>query len=767
MSDDLSAFGVSSDAILSVMQQRRADFLKKYGFTEETMADYGLMLRPNSMGDGSAEGGWHPKYKELLQGYDYADIVFKDLDGAPLTWYAQRIGAYIPYRRARLLGFVGGRGKYRSYQDSGVRLYLPYDQRRPDYWLDRAADPSKDIIITEGEFDAIAGHSRGLPVLGILGVRCFMAKEGRAVAEPGDKIVWAGRTVKLCFDMDPECKEEEPYKPGVRQGLEYLTQALSRLGAKVEWLHIHKTTVGRLHRGEKVGLSEYFILGGTITELIHTAEEAPGLFSPKVLEVFRRYAMLSKGDVLDLDSGDILPFGKWANVVANIRVRVGDKSIAVSDFWRSDPQRLFVDEFVWDTEHGAGLIPGTTKFNLWKGYAVAPTPIDDPLAIDGIEIFETLGERMWGDMWPWVRGCLAHLIQKPAEGRHHVLILQSPVGGIGKSAFFKIVMSLLGREHAIAMPPDRFFSQFNPLTKGKLLVFFDEAHIVSRATISALKDQSASGTILVEGKGVDSVPAPWRGLFCLATNEDFALAQGRRKERRFAQATPNVTEEQKVKDEWQPWLHDALVRLGIGRSGFGDGADLESEENALEKSAARRGGILAWLMLEKWLDDYDPHSDAPVTESLEESYYAGLSERDALADLLYHTLPDTFAFVPQLLPSLILYEKLDKYILDKVRSIAKTECKSNYPIAVRLGDGRMYPVRVYSKTMRLSCKRNTKDAVVLDGPIPLAYRERGATTVAAWARLVWADTIDFLQKWTPYQFTGAGPLPEGIVDEEE
>lgn len=79
----------------------------------------------------------------------------------------------------------------------------------------------------------------------------------------------------------------------------------------------------------------------------------------------------------------------------------------------------------------------------------------------------------------------------------------------------------------------------------------------------------------------------------------------------------------------------------------------------------------------------------------------------------------------------------------------------------------MYPVRVYSKTMRLSCKRNTKDAVVLDGPIPLAYRERGATTVAAWARLVWADTIDFLQKWTPYQFTGAGPLPEGIVDEEE
>ena len=53
MSEDLSAFGVSSDAILSVMQQRRADFLKKYGFTEETMADYGLMLRPNSMGDGS------------------------------------------------------------------------------------------------------------------------------------------------------------------------------------------------------------------------------------------------------------------------------------------------------------------------------------------------------------------------------------------------------------------------------------------------------------------------------------------------------------------------------------------------------------------------------------------------------------------------------------------------------------------------------------------------------------------------------------------
>lgn len=752
MTSDLSAFGVGESDVVTALAAKQKDFLEKYGFTTATMVDYGLVLRPFGTGDGSLHGGWHPRYAGLLQGYDYADIVFHDLDGTPLYWHAPRVGEVIPYRRARLLGFQGGRGKYRSYNDSGVRLYLPFDQSRPDYWLDLAADVGRTLIITEGEFDAIAGHMHGMPVLGILGVHCFMEKNGRTVAEPGNKFLWSGRLVQLCFDMDLECTDDAPYKPGVQRGLELLTMQLSLLGARVQWLHLWKTTVGRQHRGEKVGLSEYFKLGGTVTELYGTAEDCVGVFGPKVLEVYRRYAMC-KGDILDLDTGELISTGKWSNLVSNISLRIEDKTVPVYVQWMRDPRRHEVTEFVFNPEESYGLIPGTTQFNLWKGFACLPGSIEDPLCMEGVEIFEKLGEAMWGDMWPWVRGCLAHLIQKPTEGRHHVLILQSPVGGIGKSAFFKIIMCLLGRGLAIALTPERFFAQFNQQASGKLLVLFDEAHIVSRRTAALLKDQSASGDLVIEGKGVNSVTVPWRGIFCLATNEEFAIPVLTATERRYAQATPIIGFAEKR--EWQSWLHGALVRLGIGRSGFGDDSGLTGEE--AEAAAKRRSGIMGWLMLEEWLDDYQPFEDAPVTESIMESAEASLSERDAIALQLYQDLPTNFVLAGNLMGC--NGELIDKYLLDKVKYFAKVHAVTTW-YSLKLG-GRMCRVFVVSKDRNtLVLGKDSQGHSVLKAV-------KGEEVLTRWVRNCMDKTVDFMTKWNPYDVSRIREALDEAVKLEE
>ena len=93
MTDIPQGFGISA---VQDMNEERNKFLKKYGWTLQTLSDYGIMLRPNKPVPG-AKGGWDPKYQEQLQGYNYADITFGDLEGNPIETYALRPGQWYPF----------------------------------------------------------------------------------------------------------------------------------------------------------------------------------------------------------------------------------------------------------------------------------------------------------------------------------------------------------------------------------------------------------------------------------------------------------------------------------------------------------------------------------------------------------------------------------------------------------------------------------------------------------------------------------------------
>ncbi len=165
----LSDFGIN---ITTTLQKQREEFIERYGWNDGVLADYGIMIRPNTpLVEGSSDdAGWNPRYQDQLRGHNYADIVFCDLSGAPLMTSAYKSSIEIPYRRARLLDFKGTSGKYQSYKGTGVALYLPHNYKQPDYWVDVAVDATQHIVITEGEFDAISAHLRGMPCIGITGV---------------------------------------------------------------------------------------------------------------------------------------------------------------------------------------------------------------------------------------------------------------------------------------------------------------------------------------------------------------------------------------------------------------------------------------------------------------------------------------------------------------------------------------------------------------------------------------------------------------------
>lgn len=677
----LADFGITNESLHAQLTEQKARFLANYGWTEDVLIDYGIILRPNRpVFEAQDEGaGWNYKHINQLQGHNYADIVFRDLQGEPLQVFDPKNSRNITFRRARLLDFKGARGKYQSYRGVGVAIYLPQDLERPDYWVDLACDPGRPIMITEGEFDAISAHHNGLPCLGITGVDCFMLKGGKKIATPADRIEWYGREVHICFDQDPESTVEQPHKQSVLDGLTRLSVHLSLLGATVYLLNITVTPVGRAKLGEKIGLSEYFKYGGTNEDLLKTKTVLANTEVP-LARVLIQYAN-HKGDVLDLHSGDLYSFTKWSNMVAPLRMKIEDKLVEVSKLWRVHKLRADVDEFVFDSAYAHGLIPGTKQFNIWHGWATRCGESGDPLCDEGVEIFETLGERLWGaELWSWVRGCLAHLLQRPEEGRHHVLILQSAVGGTGKSAFFRLIGQIIGPDHFVSMQPNRFFSQFNHLAAGKLMILFDEVHIKANQQINQLKDQVASDTIVIEGKGVDSTILPWRGLICMSTNEDFAI-RTKGTERRYCQATPAITVDQVYK--WQEWLHPALTKV-------------TTDKNA----PRRREGIMAWLMREEWLDDYDPLANAPVSSSMLTSMEASMSDRDYTALRLFDTLPEVFAFTPANRSGYGI-GSVDKYIVDLVLSRAKL--LSNASANVRIG-GNVHCVTIYSKYKILPVK---------------------------------------------------------------
>lgn len=690
--NELEAFGITREALAPMKSAARSRFLAHYGWGEEVLARYGIMIYEPE------EGPWLEKYRYQLDGHRWADIPYLDVDGRPLWFYAHGASTETQFRRARKLDYkkpLSGKdlGKYAQYADSSVRLYLPHDMTRPDYWRLLANDVTQPIVLTEGEFDAISAHYRGIPCIGLGGLDSFMIgrkdTQRPTVAQPGEQIQWKDREVFIVPDQDPESSVARPFKPSVSIGCGRLAIGLRLLGAKPFYLKIRLTPTGEKMAGRKVGLSEYFAEGGTWRDLVAT-KTAPTAEDDVLLGLLDTYAMAPDG-VLSLVDGKTVRFHSWELLNAPLKVHYEvdgkPRSVPATRLWLEHPLRATVECYVMDPLKASGYLPQDKAYNMWKGFGVDPLAIPEEDTVEWaqatqvVEWFNEYGEKMWGsELWPWVRGCIAHMIQKPEALRQHALILQSRQTGIGKSAFFKLIGGVIGQSNFIVVSADRFFSNFNSEAASKLLVLFDEAHIVSRSIANALKEQVTSETIRKEAKGVDAVTIPWRGLFCLATNEAFAIPVSK-EERRYCQSTPVIPPTERA--SWQARVQEILSLL--------------TEPESLRY-------LLGYLMWPDLVECYDPRQDAPRSASLEESAMAGMSQREWLAHRLYAELPNVFAFTPGLRGGSGEAGGVDKYTIDGACAMAASRAYGS----VRL-DGRITNVTLYSK----------------DGRFPLPVVERG------------------------------------------
>ncbi len=138
--------------------------------------------------------------------------------------------------------------KYESIAGSRPRLDVPPSVAAA------LPDPTIPLDFTEGSKKADAAGSHSRVCISLNGVYGFLT--GKLVIPDFDDVALKGRLVRIFFDSDVT------RKPGVRDALERFVAALERRGAIVR--------VGYLPEGpngEKTGLDDFYVAGGTNEEL--------------------------------------------------------------------------------------------------------------------------------------------------------------------------------------------------------------------------------------------------------------------------------------------------------------------------------------------------------------------------------------------------------------------------------------------------------------------------------------------------------------------
>jgi P4 family phage/plasmid primase-like protien len=156
---------------------------------------------------------------------------------------------YLPPRRVNDSGKAAGNGsreqKYTQPLRAGCPPYLP---PLAD-WAALAADPEKELWITEGELKAIAATRFGPPTMGLGGVWNFKGQE-RPLTDLLYQFIWKERPVVCPYDSDFTTNHN------VRYAADSFARALTREGAKV-----HILIIPSLPGLKKTGLDDFLRLG--------------------------------------------------------------------------------------------------------------------------------------------------------------------------------------------------------------------------------------------------------------------------------------------------------------------------------------------------------------------------------------------------------------------------------------------------------------------------------------------------------------------------
>lgn len=188
-------------------------------------------------------------------------------------------------------------------------------------------------------------------------------------------------------------------------------------------------------------------------------------------------------------------------------------------------------EFFPDPNDAPGL---DGYLNLWSGFDYKPAEKPDPMR------FKTYRDHLFNnvcagddDLFVWVFGFLAHIVQRPRERIGTALVLRG-LWGAGKTKVGEVVGKLFPEHWYLVDDPRYVTGNFNVHMATCLLLQADEAVWAGdKAAEGRLKGLITSPIQQIEAKGVDPIRLPNYVRLIMTSNEDWVVPAGKG-ERRFA-----------------------------------------------------------------------------------------------------------------------------------------------------------------------------------------------------------------------------------------
>ncbi len=230
--------------------------------------------------------------------------------------------------------------------------------------------------------------------------------------------------------------------------------------------------------------------------------------------------------IVQLEAFRALYANKFTQILSDGKVQ----TVTWAKRWMCDKDRRQYDgiEFHPSPDDDGGT-PG--YLNLWRGFSVKP----DAAAGRYIVFRDHMLNNVCGgdeDLFTWVWGWFAHLVQRPWE-RIGTSIVFRGLMGTGKTIVGQVIGSLI-EQHYFAVDDPRYITgQFNAHMASCLLLQAEEAVWAGdKAAEGRLKGLVTSATQMIESKGVDPFRIKNYVRLIMTSNEDWVVPAGK-DERRF------------------------------------------------------------------------------------------------------------------------------------------------------------------------------------------------------------------------------------------
>lgn len=377
-------------------------------------------------------------------------------------------------------------------------------------WPELLLDPSKDLIITEGELKAAKACAEEFHTIGLGGVYNWRAvKKGVTWLPSLDYPEWRKRRVCICFDSDYLTN------PQVCHALHELAEALHERGARV-----HLVTLPSLPGLEKTGLDDFLVHAGSnanerFEEMLRCA--IPLGLTQTLWELNNQYVYVrNPGLIIDQETMFKTGAGPFKEHLEANRTyheqwlkpdgEISYKPVSAAAAWLSWPLRQEATKLTYQpgrerlfTENRLAL------FNIWPGWGVEAAEGD-------VNLFLQLVDHLFSTAEPeakkWFLRWCAYPLQHPGVKLFTSVVFHGIKHGTGKSLVGYTLGRIYGQNFTEISQMD-LHNGFNEWAEGRQLVMGDDVTGSNkRQDADFLKKLITQREIRINGKYVPSYIVP-------------------------------------------------------------------------------------------------------------------------------------------------------------------------------------------------------------------------------------------------------------------